>query len=279
MRALLTLLVLGAALYLVLLILVYAGQARLLYLPNLNGPGLAATPADIGLAYEDVHLETSDRVTLHGWFVPEPGSRRVLLHLHGNGGNISHRLALIELLHELGVSVLLIDYRGYGLSGGQPDEAGTYRDAEAAWRWLIERRGYAGADIVVLGHSLGAAVAAHLAQTVQPGGLVLEAPFTSVPDIAAHHYGYFPVRRLARFRYATVEYVRNARTPVLVLHSPADDVVPIAQGRRVFEAANEPKTFIELPGGHNEVLLRGREEYAEALRRFLAGLAPPSSIG
>lgn len=272
MRALVFLLVLGAAFYLVFLAFIYLSQARLLYLPNLNGPGLAATPADIGLAYEDVHLATSDGVTLHGWFIPATGSRRVLLHLHGNGGNISHRLALLELLHELGVSVFLIDYRGYGLSDGSPDEEGSYRDAEAAWRWLVERRGYTAEGIVLFGHSLGAAVAAHLAQTARPGGLILEAPFTSVPDIAAHHYWYFPVRRLARFRYSAVEYVRNAQAPLLVLHSPEDDIVPISHGRAVFAAAREPKELVELPGGHNEVLLRGRTEYAEALRRFLAGL-------
>ena len=269
MRAAMTFAAIVALAYGLLLVFVAAYQNRLLYLPDIAGPGLAATPADIGLPFEDVRFETSDGVTLHGWFVPARGARQVVLHTHGNGGNISHRLDLLQLLHGMGFSVLLFDYRGYGLSQGRPTEAGTYLDAEAAWRYLVEQRGYAPGDIILMGHSLGAAVAAHLAQHVKPRALILESPFTSVPDVAAHHYWFLPARWLSRFRYATVEYVRAVEAPVLVMHSPDDRIVPIELGHEVFRNAREPKAFCELTGGHNRSLFLDAEHYVGALRRFL----------
>lgn len=260
--------------YGLLLLVVAAYQDRLLYQPNVAGPGLVATPADIGLAFEDLRITTSDGIALHAWLVPAQGARRIVLHCHGNGGNISHRLELLRILHGMGLSVLLFDYRGYGLSEGRPSEAGTYRDAEAVWRFLVEQRGYEPASIIVDGHSMGAAVAAHLAQHVRPGALILESPFTSAPNVAAHHYWFLPARRLTRFRYATAEYVRSARSPALVIHSSGDRIVPIEMGREVFRNAPEPKAFLELPGDHNNAFLLAEAQYVGGLQRFLAEHVP-----
>jgi pimeloyl-ACP methyl ester carboxylesterase len=202
-----------------LLAIVFAFQAQLLYLPNIAGAGLAATPESIGLSFEEARLTASDGVKLHGWLVLAPRSRRVVLHFHGNGGNISHRLELLRLLHGMGLSVFLLDYRGYGMSESRPSETGTYLDAAAAWTYLVDQRGYAPDDIILFGHSLGAAVAAYLGGQVRPGALILESPFISIPDIAAHHYWFLPARALVRFRYATAEYavcrVRSERGPGL----------------------------------------------------------------
>lgn len=276
MRQLLSLLATAAACYGALLALLYVFQSRMLYLPHIGGTGLAGKPADIGLAFEEVRLTTDDGVSLHGWFVPASGPggapRRVVLHVHGNGGNISHRLDLIRVLHGLGVDVLLFDYRGYGRSEGHPSEDGTYRDARAAWDYLVERRGYAPGEIVLFGHSLGAAVAAELARHVRPAGIILESPFTSIADVASHHYWFVPARLLVRFRYATVEYVRDARAPVLVVHSRVDEVVPFEHGLEVFRNAPEPKEFLEIEGDHNEGFLRSGALYSQGLRRFIERL-------
>ena len=172
----------------------------------------------------------------------------------------------------MGLSVFLLDYRGYGLSEGRPSETGTYLDAAAAWTYLVDERGYTPDDIILFGHSLGAAVAAYLAGQVRPGALILESPFTSIPDIAAHHYWYVPARRLARFRYATAEYVRAVNAPVLVLHSASDAVVPFEHGREVFRNANDPKTFLEILGGHNAGAVVDEAQYTDGLRQFIATL-------
>lgn len=255
--------------YAVLLALVYFYQPRMLYLPYIGGTGLAGTPSDIGLAFEEVRFRTRDGVMLHGWYVPRTGAHKIVLHAHGNGGNISHRLDLLQLLHQLDVSVFLFDYRGYGASEGQPSEAGTYQDVRAAWDYLVEQRGHAPEEIILFGHSLGAAVVAHLAQKVRPAALILESPFTSIPDIASHHYWFLPARRLARFRYATGEYVRNVTAPVLVVHSQADEIVPFEHGAAVFRSANEPKRFLEIDGDHNQGFLLSGKTYAQGLRSFI----------
>lgn len=266
----------AGAVYAVLLSLVYIFQGRLLYLPNIGGRGLAATPADIGLEYGDVRFSTRDDVSLHGWFVPAPRAQAVLLHCHGNGGNISHRLDSIRLFHDLGLSVFIFDYRGYGLSAGQPDEEGTYRDAEAAWNYLLEARGFSAGQIVVHGHSLGAAIAAQLVRGRQPAALILESPFTSIADVASRHYWFLPVRWLSRFEYPTAAFVRDVRTPTLIVHSPQDEISPFAHGGAVFEQANEPKAFLEISGDHNAGFLLSGARYTEGLRRFLDAHAPPA---
>ena len=176
------LLLAGLACYAVLALVVYLMQARMLYLPDVPGRSLDRTPADIGADYEDVWIRTADGVTLHGWYVAGH-SDRVLLFFHGNAGNISHRLESIRQFLQLGLSVLIIDYRGYGQSEGRTTEQGIYRDAEAAWNYLTGSRGTPQERIVLFGRSMGASAAAYLAARQRPLALVVESSFTSVPDI------------------------------------------------------------------------------------------------
>lgn len=255
--------------YLGLLAAVYLGQAHLLYFPNIPSRVLTASPGDIGLAHEDVEIIAEDGVRLHGWWIPHPQPRAALLHLHGNAGNISHRLELIRIFHNLGLSVLIFDHRGYGRSDDKPDEVGTRRDALAAWRHLTEVRGIASGHIVLHGQSLGAALAAWLAGQVQPGVLILESAFTSVPELAADLYPWLPARWLTRFQYATRAYLGSVACPVLVVHSPDDEIVPYAHGRRLYEAAPQPKAFLTLRGDHNAGFLLSGRVYVEGLDRFL----------
>lgn len=259
----------AASLYGALLLLLFILQPRLLYYPNLPSRDVTATPEDIRLSYEPVAIVTEDRIKLDGWFIPAQDARGVLLFFHGNAGNISHRLDSLKIFNDLRLSVLIFDYRGYGRSEGRPSEQGTYRDAEAAWRYLTEQRHVPPHDIVFFGRSLGAAVATHLASRHVPRALILESAFTSVPDFAAELYPFLPARWLARFRYNTEDYLRSVDCPVLVVHGRDDEIIPYAHGERLFAAAREPKRFLEIWGGHNEGFLLSGQHYVKGLDAFL----------
>lgn len=262
------LLVLAIA-YGLLVLLVYLMQGKMLYLADLPGRALEATPRNAGMEYEDVWLQTEDGVDIHGWYVHGP-SERVLLFFHGNAGNISHRLYSIRQFLDLGLSVFIIDYRGYGQSGGRVNEQGFYRDADAAWRYLTTERGIAASDIVIFGRSMGGSVAANLASRVEPKALILESTFTSVPDAARDIYPWLPARWLSRLRHATKEYVRDVHSPVLVVHSRDDEIIPYHHGEQIFDAANEPRTMLTLRGGHNDAIATDEANYVAGLQRFLA---------
>jgi len=234
---------------------------------------LTGTPGHAGLEYEDVWLRTADGVRVHAWFVPGD-SAITWLWFHGNGGNLSTRLENLRHLHSrLGVSVLLVSYRGYGLSEGVPSEEGTYQDARAGLRHLLERPGVARDRIVYFGRSLGGAVAAKLAAEQTPTALILEASFPSLPRLAPRHFPWLglPVlQRLVPYRYDTAQYLKAVEAPVLVIHGGQDDIVPIQFGREVFRAACEPKEWCEVEGaGHNDVELVGGDAYYGTLERFL----------
>jgi uncharacterized protein len=255
-----------AAAYGGLALLLYIFQSRLVFYPEVDRE-VVATPALAGLQYEDILLKTSDGIGLHGWYIPAAQPRGTVLFLHGNAGNISHRLDSIEMFHRLGYSTLIFDYRGYGNSDGAPTEQGTYRDAEAAWRYLTGQRH--ACRIILYGESLGGAVAAWLASRQKPAALVIASGFTSVPDLGQQLYPYLPVRWLARIRYDTREYLRSVTAPVLIAHSPEDDIIPFEHGRALFAAANPPKQFLELAGGHNDGFIFTREAWVRVLGDFL----------
>ena len=269
--------ILGAA-YGGLALLLYVFQPKLVFFPE-TGREIVATPARAGLPYEDVELATADGVRLHGWFVPAPQPRGAVLFLHGNAGNISHRIDSLRMFHRLGYSTLIFDYRGYGRSEGTPGEEGTYRDAEAAWRYLTETRQIPACRIALFGESLGGAVAAWLAADRKAAALVIASGFTSVPDLAQDLYPYLPARWLARIRYDTRGYLKAVAAPVLIAHSPQDDIVPFAHGRALFAAANSPKQFLELAGGHNDGFIFMREEWVGALADFLSAYAGAACVG
>jgi fermentation-respiration switch protein FrsA (DUF1100 family) len=251
-----------------LALLLFIFQSRLVFYPE-TGRELISTPARIGLPYEDLHLKTSDGISLHGWYIPAAQSRGTVLFLHGNAGNISHRLDSVQMFHRLGYSTLIFDYRGYGHSGGTPTEQGTYRDAEAAWRYLTEQRSIPSCRIVLFGESLGGAVAAWLAARQKPAAIVIASGFTSVPDLGQRIYPYLPVRWLAHIHYDTRESLQSVAAPVLIAHSPEDEIIPFEHGRALFAAANSPKQFLELGGGHNDGFIFMREAWVKMLGDFL----------
>ena len=251
--------------------IVYLLQGRLIYYPNVPERELTATPSEMRMDYEDVSIETSDGVSLHGWFV-RGFSDRVLLFFHGNAGNISHRLESIRQFRSLGLSVLIIDYRGYGQSDGRANERGLYLDGDAAWQYLVGTRGVAPSNIIVFGRSLGGSVAATIAMRYNPAGLIVESSFTSIRDFAAEIYPWLPVRWMARFDHPTRDLVGEVNCPILVVHSRSDEIVPFRHGQEIFENAQSQRTFLPLFGSHNTAFLEDSETYMQGVGTFLATL-------
>lgn len=229
------------------------------------------TPRDHGLAFDDIYFATTDGVRLNGWFVPYPGAQTTLLWFHGNAGNISHRLENIKLLHDkVKINVFIFDYRGYGRSGGNVSEEGTYRDGEAALNYLRTREDVGKERIVFFGRSLGAAVAVELATREKCLALILETPFASIREMAKVVFPLLPIGPLLRTRYDVVEKIRKVKVPVLVLHGDRDEVVPFEQGKKVFEAAPNPKEFYTIRGAHhNDTYIVGGEAYFAVLKNFI----------
>ena len=256
--------------YAVLAAALFFYQPNLLYFPDMPSREIEMSPGDIGMEFEPLTLVTRDDEQLDAWFIPAEPARGVLLFCHGNAGNLSHRLESIRLFHELGLSVLIFDYRGYGQSSGKPTEKGTYRDADAAWHYLVTQRGIPAEHIILFGRSLGASIAADLATRQSAAGVILESAFTSVPDVAAQLYPWLPVRWLSRYQYDTRMKLADIHSPVLIVHSREDEIISYANGERMFEAANEPKQFLQLRGGHNDGFLVSGRDYIQGLDGFLA---------
>ena len=241
-----------------------------LYFPTRE---LIGSPADYGIAFEDVYFDTADGRRLHGWYVPGDGDVTLLWH-HGNGGNISHRLPDIDLFHrELGVNILIYDYRGFGRSSaGTPSEEGLYRDAEAALRHLQSRDDVDPARIVYFGRSLGVAIAVELAVRHRPYGLILESGFPSITYMANVDRPWLPafvVHRIIAARYDSASKIGSLNVPVLIVHGDADDTVPLRAGQALFDAANEPKSFYQVEGAnHDGLAFVGGHPYIERLREY-----------
>src|SRR5712691_4251916 len=255
-----------------LLVLIWTMQRRLMYFPTAGVP----TPEEIGLAdVEPVTFETTDGLTLSGWFVASsgPAPRVTVLVFNGNAGNRAHRGPLAAALHRQGLQVLLVDYRGYGGNPGAPTERGLAADSRAARAYLAGRADVDASRIVYFGESLGTAVAIDLAVEHQPAALVLRSPFTSAADVGQHHYPFLPVRLLLRDQFAAIDQIRRIRVPLLVIAGGHDRIVPIESSRRLYDTAVAPKTLLVLPDAdHNDDELLAGEEMIRAIVRFLQPL-------
>ena len=260
-----------AAVYLSLVAYLFVNQNKMVFLSNYAGRTLNGTPLNMGLEYQDVNLVTDSKVKIHGWFVPHKAPRANLIYFHGNAGNISGRLNSLRRWHELGVSVLIVDYPGYGQSSGEPSESGSYEAARAAWRHLVHDRNIRQDDIILFGRSLGGGVAIQLATEVRPKALIVESTFTSVPDIAASQFWFLPIRQLSKIKFNSLQKVKHIQSPILIVHSPDDEIIPFQHGRTLFEHANQPKDFLETKGGHNDGHVQAEPHYSQRLDRYLSG--------
>ncbi|HOZ07146.1 MAG TPA: alpha/beta hydrolase [candidate division Zixibacteria bacterium] len=249
----------------------YFAQGRIVFYPSRD---FGATPRDAGIAAEDVFIEVVPGQRIHAWYVPPPEpAAPVVLFCHGNAGNISHRLETLRFLVDLGAGVLLFDYRGYGRSEGAPGEREVYADADACYEWLRRERSVAPDRIVAFGRSLGGAVAVELASRRPCRGLIVESSFTSIEDMGRKMYRYLPVRWFLRFSFRSIDRIGAVACPVLVTHSPDDELVPYEMGQRLAAAARPPKRFVPLVGGHNTLEYFALEPYRAAVRDILSGAA------
>jgi hypothetical protein len=260
----------GTALLIVgVLALLWMLQRRLIFFPFGGAPAVA----EAGLAgVEQVSFETSDGLTLNAWFVPAmgPPPHVTVLVFNGNAGNRLHRVPLAAELRRRGCHVLLTDYRGYGGNPGTPSEPGLAADARAARAYLLNRPEVAPSRLVYFGESLGTAVAVDLAAEHPPAALVLRSPFTSIVEIGQHHYPFIPVRLLLRDRFAAIDQIARIHVPLLVVAGERDSIIPIEYSRRLYEAANEPKTLVVLPNAdHNDYELLAGEDMVRTIAVFL----------
>ena len=263
----------GALAYLGLLALLFIFQRSLIYHPNAVRPDAAASGMPEMTA---VAIETADGLSLLAWWRPPVQPQApVLVYLHGNAGSLAHRAPKVRPYLDRGWGVLLVAWRGYSGNPGRPTEQGLYRDGRAAVGFL-DRQGIAPNRIVLYGESLGSGVAVQLATERTPGALVLEAPFSSLVDAGAAHYPIFPVRWVVRDRFDSVAKIGAARAPVLVMHGERDQVVPVGLGRRLLDAAREPKQGVFVPqAGHNDLYDFGA---AEAVIAFVDRYRGKSNI-
>jgi hypothetical protein len=244
----------------------YLKQDNLVYFPSKE---IIYTPHDTNLDYKNVAFQTKDGVNIAGWYIPARDDKATVILCHGNGGNISHFLEHVKILSSLGLNVLSFDYRGYGKSDGAPSEEGMYLDAEAAWDYLVNEYGKTPQSIIVIGHSLGGAVATELALRRNPAALIVESSFTSLPALGAKIYPWLPVRLITKYQYDSIEKVGRIFCPKLFIHSPDDDIVPFEEGKDLYKKASQPKEFLQIKGGHNDGLILSGKIYSDGLMKFL----------
>ena len=260
------LLAIGIAVVAAVLLMFWVMQRKMIYLPS----GNVRSPAEVGLVGTDVvTFSTEDGLTLNGWFVPAraPATADVMIVFNGNAGNRAYRAAIASPLAWAGIAVLLFDYRGYGGNPGSPSEEGLLKDARAARRHVESRPGVDPTRISYFGESLGAGVAVQLALEHRPRALVLRSPFTSLTDMARHHFPFLPVRLLLKDRFPSIDLIARVDAPILGITAAHDSVVPAEQSRRLFEAAKEPKRLLVVEGAdHNDLdLVAGRRVMAAVI--------------
>jgi uncharacterized protein len=245
----------------------FVRQRWIVFKPSREFTGV---PSDLRLPYEDIRLTTASGMRIYGWCLEPSDSSKFIIYFAGSIGNISHELSTVAFLVSLGAAVAIVDYPGFGRSGGHPSERGCYEAAEAVWNYAVTLRRRKPEDIILFGRSLGAAVAAWLAARCPCSALVCQGGFTSIPDVAAGAYPVVPARYFCYIRFNTREHLRRCNCPVLVLHSEADTVIPFRHGLKLFEAASEPKQLLRLYGNHYGNEWQVTPALSQALRAFLA---------
>ncbi len=255
------------SLYLLITLVLWGSQKGMIFSP---GKEIFRTPEDEGIEFEDIDLHTPDGLTLNAWYIPKSGSTKCILFCHGNAGSLSSRVDTIKLLNEMGFSIFIFDYRGFGISEGSPSEKGCYIDTETALDYMQNDLRISQENIVIWGRSLGGPIAAYIAGKGSFYACVLESTFTSIREMAVHKFKLFPTAQLLRFNFPTIEYLKQIKNPILIVHSPDDEMIPYVMGERLFKSASEPKQFLKLHGDHNNCYFDSIEEYQKAIKSFMS---------
>jgi fermentation-respiration switch protein FrsA (DUF1100 family) len=268
-RIVLNLLIGISAGFILLVLLVRLLENRFIYFPPRYPRGFSE-PEDFGLYVQEVWLTTQDTVRLNAFFLRNESSPKVLLWFHGNAENIGHGLGQLAAFSRLAVNVFAVDYRGYGKSGGRPDEAGVYLDADAAYDYLLEAARFRPENIIIFGHSLGGAVAIDLASRRKCGALIVESSISNAREMTRRMFRIPLFEYLPKTRFDSVRKIRSVQAPILIIHGKQDEVVPFSMGKKLFEAAPEPKSFYAIDGaGHNDVLDLAGQDYLMRLKSFI----------
>lgn len=248
---------------------VRAIEPRVAFFPT---PGEDTVPSAAGLPFEAFTINTADGERLRAWLLPNPHARATIVYFHGNGGNLSVWLPILAGIQRQGFAIVAFDYRGYGASTGRPTERGLYRDVDA----VVERMSHLARPdlpLVYWGRSLGTPMAAYAATRRRPDRLILEAGFPSVRSVLRGSLPLTVLSLFSSYRFPTAEYARRAGCPVLVLHGGDDHVIPIANGRALFDALSQPKQFLVVSGAdHNDVAPSDPDAYWSAIRDFIRGV-------
>lgn len=262
---------LGVSAYAGLCGLVYKHQDRLIFFPD---DYFVTDPTSANLDFEEFELEVEPEVKVTGWLVESNKQAPWILHFHGNGGNISHRVDHLKLFKNLGFNGVVFDYRGYGKSTGKPSEEGLVADAAAVVKYLKEERQVHPKMLIYFGESLGGGVASALAAKEPPRALVLKSTFTSVPDRAKESYPFLPIDWLCKTRFNTKELVPKFLFPIMVIHSRVDTTIAYHHGQRLFQLCPEPKEFVEVHRDHNTSPLELGEDFENRLKNFVNEAVP-----
>ncbi len=249
-RRIMTILCIGCVVIAIILFgLVRYLESTVIFFPNKD---ILSNPHQFNMPYDDVHFRTSDGLELNGWLIRNPQAKSTMILAHGNAGNIGDRLPKIKFFYDLGLSVFIFDYRGYGQSQGRPSEQGIYQDTQAAYDYLMSREDVSHNPVFIYGASLGGVVAIDLALHRPIKALIVDSTMTSAPDMAKRLYPFLPTAFMS-IRFDSIHKIPQVRVPKLLMHSSDDEVIPFAMGRALFKAASEPKIFIQTHGSHNDV--------------------------
>ena len=250
MKVLRRLIIFSVFCYATMCVLMYANQRNMMYFPSTD------RIAPVGTALQgvrEIKMATAEGHTLYSWYQKAQPGKPTILFFHGNGGSVPWRAHRFTSTSGYGYGLLMVGYPGYGGGGGSPSEASFIAAAQRAYQWLLSA-GVSPENIVIYGESIGTGVGVQLAATVEAKALILEAPMSSIADVAAELYPFLPVRALVRDRFESQEYIADVDMPLLIIHGDADTIIPIRFGEKLFELAAEPKQFVRLNGaGHNNL--------------------------
>ena len=234
--------------YLLILLFMYIFQRTFMYHPNVKNTD--STP--IQFDYKEVYVNSENDIKLKSWFVYKNPKKKTILFFHGNAGELGARVYKLNKFHDLDLNFLIISWRGFSGNNGKPTEQGLYEDAKNAVAWLKDK-GIDKKDIILYGESLGTGIAIELASKNQYSGIILESPYTSMTDMGKRFYPFLPINILQKDKYSSLKKINMIKSPILVLHGKADTLVPFYMGKKIYDAANEPKYYY-FPNSDNHMM-------------------------